>query len=310
MKIKNLLLIISIFFCLTNFSLSKEVIIKVKIDDQIITNIDIYNEISYLNFLNPSTKKLSAIDLSKIGKNSLIREIIKKKELKKYFDLNKNYKFIDKIESDLIRNKNLKNKNNFVQYLEANNLNYFQIREKLKIEALWNQLIYDKYNKNVKIDKKILKDKIIVEIENLKKKFEYNLSEILYEEKLNENNESMYVTIKKSIENIGFENTANLHSISDSSKNGGVIGWVKDIQISKNIINEINNLQIGEFTEPIKIPSGYIVIKLNTKKEIKNKIDVENELSNLIEFEKSKQLNSFSIIFYKRLKKNTVINEY
>ena len=189
-------------------------------------------------------------------------------------------------------------------------MDYPQIRKKLKLEALWNQLVYKKYFKNIKINKETMRERIIKEFKNSKKKYEYNLSEIVFEEKTNENYEETFKKIINSIKNIGFENTANILSISNTSKNGGFIGWINELQISEKIKNKIKKLKINEVSDPIKIPNGYLIVKLNNKKEFDQKIDVEKELKKLIKYETNKQLNNFSIIFYKRLKQNTEIDEY
>ena len=304
------LLIVPIFFIfLTSITFGLEIKIKAEIDNIIITNIDIENERKYLIFLNPKLKELNKEDLNYIANNSLIREIIKEKELKKFFDINKKYKIVDKIEKNLLLKKNIKKKE-FVNLLNANNMDYLQIRKKLKIEALWNQLVYKKYFKNIKINKKLMRERIIKEFKNSKKKYEYNLSEIVFEEKTNENYEETFKKIINSIKNIGFENTANILSISNTSKNGGLIGWINALQISEKIKNKIKKLKINEVSDPIKIPNGYLIVKLNNKKVFDQKIDVEKELKKLIEYETNKQLNNFSIIFYKRLKQNTEIYEY
>ena len=304
------LLIVPIFFIfLTSITFGLEIKIKAEIDNIIITNIDIENERKYLIFLNPKLKELNKEDLNYIAKNSLIREIIKEKELKKFFDINKKYKIVDEIEKNLLLKKNIK-KNEFINLLNANNMDYLQIRKKLKIEALWNQLVYKKYFKNIKINKKLMRERIIKEFKNSKKKYEYNLSEIVFEEKTNENYEETFKKIINSIKNIGFENTANILSISNTSKNGGFIGWINELQISEKIKNKIKKLKINEVSDPIKIPNGYLIVKLNNKKEFDQKIDVEKELEKLIKYETNKQLNNFSIIFYKRLKQNTEIYEY
>ena len=183
------LLIVPIFFIfLNNISFGLEIKIKAKIDNIIITNIDIENERKYLIFLNPKLKELNKEDLNYIAKNSLIREIIKEKEIKKFFDINKKYKIVDKIEKNLLLKKNIKKKE-FINLLNANNMDYPQIRKKLRVEALWNQLVYKKYFKNIKINKEIMRERIIKQFKNSKKKYEYNLSEIVFEEKTNENYE-------------------------------------------------------------------------------------------------------------------------
>jgi len=310
MNVKNLFNILIIFFCLFNSIHSKELKIKVKISNEIITNIDIINEKSYLAFLNPGLKKLPLNKQESIAKNSLIKEIIKKKELKKYFNINKDYPFVNTIEKDLLKRKGFLNKSEFKNFLKNNNLDYSLIREKLKLEALWNQLIFEKYSKSLKINKKLLKKRISKEIQNSKSKYQYNLSEILFENDLSIGFEKTFKKIKISIDSIGFENTANIYGISNSSKNGGQIGWINETQIDDELRNKINNIKIGEITKPIKIPNGYLILKLNDKKEIIEKLDIEKELKKLVNLEKNKQLNNFSIIFYKRLKQNIIINEY
>ena len=306
---KILILFTFVVLINNNFSYGFEIKIKAEIDNIIITNIDIENEKKYLIFLNSKLRELNQIDLDKVAKESLIREVIKEKELKKFFDTNIKYKLVDKIEQNLLLKKNLK-KNELIDLLEINNMDYEQIRKKLRIETLWNQLIYKKYIKNIKIDEVLLKKRILDQFSKTEKKYEYNLSEIVFEQKLDESYETTIKIIDESIKNVGFENTANILSISNSSKNGGLIGWVNELQISKEINNKLKELNINEVTKPIKIPNGYLLIKVNDKKELTQELDIEKELKNLIDYETNNQLNNFSIIFYKRLKQNTEINEY
>ena len=188
-------------------------------------------------------------------------------------------------------------------------INYDKLQDKMQIDALWNQLVYQKYSNNLIIDKKDLRKKIL-DKSNKMKKFEYNLSEIIFNENISENLDTRINNIKKSIDEIGFENTANVFSLSSTGKNGGLIGWVNELQISELINNNIKSLKIGEISKPIKIQSGYLLIKINDKRKFEQKIDVEDQLEKLINKEINRQLNNFSIIFYKRIKKNIEINEY
>ncbi len=309
MKTKGLFLLI-IFISLFSYTKANIIEIKVKIQNEIITNVDIENEKKYLIFLNPKLEKLDNLRLINIAKDSLITEIIKKNELKKFFNFEKENNFIDVIEENLLRQKKIENKSEFIKILKNKNLNYKTIREKLKIEALWNQLIYNKNINNVKIDQKKLKQKIINDAENNQKKYEYNLSEIVIVENINENFNNTIRKITKNINEIGFENTANLFSLSNTAKNGGLIGWVNELQLSKKILSKINDLKIGQISNPIKIQSGYLILKVNNKKEFRQKINIEDQLKDLIDKETNRQLNSFSIVFYKRLKKNVEIYEY
>ena len=308
-KIK-LFLIVIFFFNFNNQVFGNFIEIKIKIDSDIVTNLDIENETKYLFFLNPKLQELEKSKVQNIAKESLITDIIKKKELEKYFDFSKNRKIIDIVEKNLLLKKNIKNKDNFIKILKNLDLDYEVIKQKFFIEALWNQLVYEKYSANVIINKNDLKKRIQEQIDKEKRKFSYNLSEIFFEDSLDENLSNKISKINESIENVGFENTASIFSSANTSNKGGLIGWVNELQISNKIIKEIHKLNINEISKPIKLQKGYILIKLNDKKEVKQKINLDEQLKKLINNETNRQLNSFSNIFYKRLKKNIEINEY
>ena len=189
-------------------------------------------------------------------------------------------------------------------------MEYKEIKKKLLIEALWNQLIYQKNSKNIVINKEELRNKIKGQIAGIKKKYEYNLSEIIFEEEIDKNLKDKILEIKESINSIGFENTAIIFSISTTAKNGGLIGWINELQISQQILENIEKLSPEQFSKPIKVNNSYLIIKVNQKKELKNKINLEKELEKLINLETNRQLNNFSNIFYKRLRKNLEIHEY
>ena len=308
-KIKIIIIFI-ICICLNGYVIAEEISIKAKVENEIITNIDIANEVKYLTFLNPRLKKLEKFKLNNLARDSIINDIIKKKELEKKFDFDKSYKLVEIIEANLIKRKKIQNKSEFLKILKNYNLDYKTINSKLKIEALWNQLIYEKYFRNVKINNSELRTKILNDLDKREKKFEYNLSEIMFVENTNDQLENIIKKINTSLNEIGFENTANLYSISNSSKNGGLIGWINELQLSNKIKNEIRNLKVGKITNPINIQNGYLLIKLNDKREYKEQINIEDQLKKLIANEKNRQLNSFSNIFYKRLKKNVEIYDY
>ena len=134
--------------------------IIVKIEDEIITSIDIENEKNYLIALNPNIKELSKDRLRLISKNSLIKERIKENEILKYInEINLDEKFLNNLIKQRYSRIKLKNKDKFINYIKNYNLNIGTI-EKISIEALWNQLIYQKFINNVKIDKEKLKKKL------------------------------------------------------------------------------------------------------------------------------------------------------
>tara|TARA_Y100000992_G_scaffold302513_1_gene277007 strand:- start:2608 stop:3540 length:933 start_codon:yes stop_codon:yes gene_type:complete len=308
-KIKKIFILI-ICISISGYVLAEEILIKAKVENEIITNIDITNEVKYLTFLNPKLIELEKLKLNDLARDSIINDFIKKKELEKKFDFDKSYRLVEIIETNLIKSKNIKNKSEFLKILKNSNLDYKTINNKLKIEALWNQLIYEKYFRNVKINKSDLREKILNDLEKREKKFEYNLSEIMFVENTNDKLESLIKKINKNLIEIGFENTANLFSISNTSRNGGLIGWINELQLSNKIKKEIRNLKVGQITNPINIQNGYLLIKLNDKREFKEQINIEDQLKKLITNEKNRQLNNFSNILYKRLKKNIEIYEY
>ena len=284
--------------------------IKIKIQDQIITNLDIENEKNYLFFLNPKLSDLPELRINNIAKDSLITEIIKKSELEKFYKLNVNGDLLNAVEKTLYKKKNIKNKDEFLEILNSKNLDYEIIKEKLYIEGLWNQLIYQKYSTNVVLNEDQLRKDILNKIAKEKTKFSYNLSEIFFTESIGETLDQTILKINKSIKKIGFENTANIFSISNTSNKGGLIGWINELQLSNTISKEIKKLNVNEIGKPIKLQNGYIIIKLNDKKEFNQKIDINVQLKKLINNETNRQLNNFSTILYKRLRKNIDFDEY
>ena len=282
--------------------------IKYKIDEEIITNVDILNERKYLIFLRPSLNKLPQEEMIKISTNSLIKEIIKKKELKKIFkDIEK--KEYAEIKKNLFNFKKVKNENEFLDLIKKNNISYDKILQKIKYEALWNELIFRKFNSLVKIDEKKLKEKLILKFSN-DKKYEYNLSEILFEVEKSETFKNKYKQIIEYINLNDFKAAASKFSISSSSNKGGEIGWIKETLLSDRLVKILKQIKMSEMIKPIKYPNGYLIIKVNDIREIKETLNIDNELRESVNFERNKQLNQFSLLYYKKLKQNTTINEY
>ena len=309
--IKNIILkfvyaFILIFLFINSASSGNKIKIELQIGNEILTNIDFLNEKNYLIALNNNLKTLPKNQLKKISKESLIREKIKKIELLKFYDFEKADKYSDQLLSDFYKRLNFKNKDDFNSYLISYNLNISGIREKLKIETLWNEMIFQKYNNQIKIDKEKIKTKIKNQKKILK---EYNLSEILFQLKSGEKLLDKYNLILQNIENSGFKNSANIFSISDSSKFGGEIGWINQNQLNDNLLREIENLNINKLTKPIQTSNGYLIIKLNNKREKEKELDFERTFKQMITEEKNRQLNQFSLIYFNKIKQNIFISE-
>ena len=307
---KKTIFLILIFFLFSNFSYSKiDLQIIMKINNQIVTSYDIEKESNYLLALNPKLNEINKNDLLKLAKRSMIKEMIRKSEILKYkeinLDNNQNKNFL----RNIMINLDFSNQLQFESYLNDFNISIDDLRKKIGIENEWKNLVYSKYSQSVKIDK----ENLINQIEKSSKEefsIEYNLSEIVFIKNQNISFKDQSKKILESIEINGFENTANLYSISNSSKVGGKIGWVKKNNLSLEINRELEGLKINSYSDPIKIDNNYLILKINDIKEIAVKIDKEKELDKMIMIETSKQLDKFSNIFYNKIKLNSVISEF
>ena len=309
-KINTIVLNSLIFFFLLNtMSNSMEVIISLKVNNEIITNFDIEQEAKYLGALNNELKKLKDDKINLIAKNSLIREKIKKNEIMKYFLLNKNEVLVNNFVKKFYTNLNFENEKTFKDYLNTYNLKFEDVKKKFEIELLWNEVIKQKFSQDINIDKSFLKQKIIDKKLSEKSMIEYELAEILFKiEKIDDKDEKIN-TINNDINIKGFKNAANIYSISDTAKFGGTIGWVNEGQLSKNILDYIKELDIGDVTAPIKTSSGYLILKIENKKEKNIELNKEVILQNLINYEMQQQFSKLSVIYYNKIKLNNSISE-
>ena len=301
---KKIIFFFIIFFFQIYLGNSFEVKIVSKVNNEILTNIDIQNEGNYLLIVNANLKNLNKNELYQLSKNSLIRQILKKEEVLKHFNLKKNSELSEKLLKENYTAQGFENKEKYSNFLMKEGFNIEILKEKLLIERLWNSLIYEKFKNKVKIDENEIKNKVESFINNQEKVYEYNLSEILY------NFNTEYKELIDFINNYGFEAAASKYSISDTSTNGGKIGWIRNNNLNEKLKKNISNLNEGQISNPIKIQNGNLLIKLNKKKELKSKIDLDLEIKKQISFEQNRQLNSFSLNFYKKIKQNSTINEY
>ena len=306
-----LLLIIFFFLFIKNALSSNSSTIILKIDNDIITSLDLESEYKYLTALNKELKSMNKSKLLSLAKESLMNEIIKKNELKKYYKFDEiESEYVEEQFKDLYLRLNINNEDQFAQYLNQFDLTISEVKNKIKIETYWNELIYNKFNGNVEIDIEKLKKQIKSEINNEKQfRQSYLLSEILFRIEGEESFDEKYQKILNEISTVGFKNTANIYSISETSKYGGVIGWIDEAQLSEIILDKIKNLDINQITKPINVSGNQLILKVDDKKQIKNNFDPDKLLNQKISSERNRQLNNFSRIFYQKLKYNTLIRE-
>ena len=303
---KKFILIIFITNLFFNQAQPKETIstkIIYRIQNEIITNVDIKNEFKYLVALNNTLKELDKKKILTISSESIIREKVKKIEISKNFKKIKVEKeYLNALLKNTYSRLGLKSLSDFELYLKDYGLILKNIEKKITIDALWNELIYDKYASQITINKEQIKKKILKN-EKVQSK-EYYLSEIIFDVESKGEIEKKYKEISKSINKIGFENSASIYSISETAKIGGDIGWINENSLNNEIKMNIENLKIREISKPMILSNGVLILKVVNTKNTKINIDVESELKKAISYERNRQLNQFSQIYYNKIKKN------
>ncbi len=304
MKLRIILFIFLLFY--NNFVFSNENKILFKIENEIITSLDILNELRYIDSVNNNFQDIQKNKKIQIAKNALIKDKIK------MIALSTIVKKIELSEEDFRRiaisnysNMGIANYEQLINHLNQFNVDIKFLRKKISISSVWNQYIYDRYVQNIKIDINQIKKDIL----SNNKQNEFFLSEIVFNLEKNENLNEKFELIKKSIMNDGFKNSALTHSISETSTFGGELGWVKENSINSEILIKINNLEINEYTDPITIPGGFLILKKIDIRETKKEINLEKELEQIIKIKTNEQLNQFSNLFLNKIKKDIIINE-
>ncbi len=301
-------LVIIIFIILFSVKISHAIENKIlfKVNNKIITSIDIQNEMNYLNSINPSFKNLESEKIFEISKNSLIRSKIKETAIEKMV----NKPELEKSDFERILISNYSNIgitdiNELKEYLLQFNIEIQSLNKRMTIDSFWNQIIYDMYIQNVKIDLDQIKNNILKD--NLQK--EYLLSEIVFNLNIDENFDDKLKDIRQSIDEKGFENSALIYSISDSVNVGGSLGWISENSINQEILNEISITKINDYTKPIRIPSGFLILKINETRETEKNINLDEEIKKIVRVKTNEQLNQFSNLFFNKIKKDFKINE-
>jgi len=305
-KLKNIILVV--IYSLTIFSntIAIENKILFKVNNEIITSIDILNEINYLITINNDFSKMKKKQIFEIAKKSLIREKIKEIELKKFFkEIKVDDEFLNNLLINHFTSTDIKNINDFEKYFLSLDINPSLIKKKITIEVLWNQFIFNKYNQSVKVNKELIKNELL----NSDKQKEFLLSEILFTLNKNEKLDQKIYLLKKEIQDKGFSQAALTYSVSDTANKGGKLGWVKETIMNSKIKESIKKVKINEHTKPIVIPGGFLILKIEGIREVENDFDLNTEITKIVKKKTNEQLNQFSNIYYNKVKKNILINE-
>ena len=306
---KKLISIIFIFFIFNNTSFCLENKILVKIDNEIVTSIDVDNEAKYLISLNPNIKNLSKNEIFDISKKSIIREKIKNIEINKNFkNPNVPDNYIEQILKNIYQKIGIESLEIFKQYLKGNSIDYEYVKDKIKIETLWNELIFAKFSSKIVINKEEIRKKLTSEVKRYSKSF--MVSEIFFETSNSDQIENIYKNIVKTIENDGFDKAVLTYSSSKTANSGGQLGWIQEETLNENLRDVLNKMNEGEYTKPITVPAGFLVLKIDKIKKEKVNPNIEKKINEIINFKKNDQLNQFSKIHFNKIKKDMYIYEF
>ena len=307
MKFKKIKLFLLIFFLCSNLNAIENKIL-IKINNEIITTLDIYDELKYLKALNPKIQELDDQTSLEVSKNSVIREKIKEIGiLRERQNIEGKDELLEKQIENIYLNIGLKSIEEFKDYLNNSGLTINFVKKKINIEMAWNDLIVSKFRSKVIIDRKKIKN----EINNRKLSTikEFLISEIFFNIEENSLLDEKVKSIENDIVQKGFKNAAIVHSKSNSANNGGDIGWVSENSVNKEIKLKLNNLKIGQHTKPIILPGGFVILKIEDIKESDLKINFDEEVKKLIRYKTTQQYDQFSNIYFKRVEKDLIINE-
>ena len=281
--------------------------IILKIDNDIITTFDVFAEKNSLKFFNKNLNQINNDEIYEISLQSIVKTRIKKNEIIKRIGVIKleDSSYLNMLIKNKYENLGFKNLEDFKKELKNNKINYEDFEQKIKIDILWNQLIYTLYSNKVKINESELKK----QIENQREFVNYfELSEIVFQVDDINDLRNKYDSIKEDINKLGFESAALKHSISNTATTSGNIGWVNENQISSEILEYLNKITKGSITELIRIPSGFLILKKNDfRKEVKN-LNKQEELNKLVNYQTEMQLNNYSNIYFNKVKKDIKIN--
>ncbi len=310
MNNKKIKIFFFILFCLllnTNVN-SYENKIIFKVNDSIITSLDLEKEVNYLLALNPSLKKLSKNEINEISKRSILKERVKEIEiLSKFIKPALPDEFIKKLLKNIYLKIGIKELKDFKTYLQINNVDYSTVKKKIEIEALWNELVFAKYSNQVKVDKNKLKEKVFQnKTQDVKS---YLMSEIFFDITSTDKLDNKFKEISDTINSKGFSNAALKYSISETASFGGALDWINENSLNQKIKNIISSKKINEFTQPISMPGGFIILKINDIKIEKHEKNLDLELKKLIKETQNLQLNQFSKIYFNKVKEDMDIDE-
>ena len=308
MKIEKILKSILILFFLfqTSHALSKiSNSIVITVGNLPITYLDLVKEMKLVSIISKNKiDNLNKEQIKNIAAKSLIKRKIKEIEINRLGIKNYNQNDLENLIKKTSTNLGT-NKNGLREIMHINNISFEYLKKKFEVDLKWNSLIFELYKNKVVLNMNEVEEKINSEIQKSDSSKSFLLSEI----QVNLPEGDPQVVVKKIMDNIkmeGFEITAKKFSLAKSAENGGNIGWVKGNELSKNIYNNIKNLETNETGEPIFLENVIIIVKKMGEKVYEK--NLEKVKDNIIRIEKQKKLKMFSNSHYSNLERITQIN--
>jgi len=272
------------------------------VGNKAITKSDIVNEVKIILILNNKSYSDEIRDqLRHTAIQSIIKRSIKKIEVEKNDFLNFNQKDFNH-EVEVLAKKINVDVETLKNICASNGLDFSLVEDQIKVELLWNSLIFHLYRDRLTINVDEIDEQLQI-YQTKKEVVNYLISEIIINPVEKNEMNSKIKELKNKIANEGFDKVAMNSSISETAIKGGDLGWVNENSISKKFRTKIINTPIGELSEPILLPEGILIFKVRDKKILETK-NVEEVKKQLLNYEKTKMLNMYALTHYDKLRRS------
>ena len=276
------------------------------VGNKAITKSDVLNEIKLILILNNKIfSEEERKKLQQIAVKSIIKRNIKQIEIERINFLEFNQQDVKKEILRLANNINV-DVETLKKICASNQLDFSIIEDQIKIELLWNSLIFQLYKDRLSVNLDEIDEQLKL-IQNKKEIEEYLISEIVIKTVENDKLESVIRELKNKIKIEGFESVAISLSISDSASRGGNLGWIKENLFSRKLLPIIANTPLGNISEPILLPRGILIFKVRNKRKIEKNINIEETKNELVNSEKTKILNMHSSAHYNNIRSSVSV---
>jgi len=301
-------IVISSFFSTESNAVIKDSIFAA-VGNKAIVQSDITNEIKTLLILSgQSYREEEKGKIQTAAIQSIIKRTIKQIEVEKYKTLKFNKFDLENELQHLATNLNM-GIDIFEKVFESNGVKFSSVIRRLETELKWNTLIFELYKNRLSINIEEIEDQLKL-MQNRKKTYEYLISEIIIRPVTTEKLKSKIDELKKEIEIKGFEKAAIDLSIAETALKGGNLGWINENVLTKKFKSIIINTPVGKISVPVLLPQGILLFKVRNKRQLEESQTLEETKNKIVDAEKTKILNMFSLSHYDKLRRTISINYY